>query len=149
MLEGIVTRMSVASGYAVVFTTNYDPSIETLCRNKKWRLVDGFEHDALRQEYSWNRGVFDTFKSSPEPTMVLFKIHGSTNWISDSGRMVKSVSIHATEAEGGSDECMIYPATKKVAITDPFFTCYDYLGSAYRMRSFASWWATPSETMTC
>ncbi|MGA3334056.1 MAG: SIR2 family protein [Terracidiphilus sp.] len=136
LLDGIVDRMRTAPGCSVVFTTNYDPSIETLCRNKRWRLVDGFEHDALLQQYSWNRNVFDTFRSTAEPTTVLFKIHGSTNWISDSGRLVKSVSIHATEAEDGFQNAMIYPATKKVAILEPYFTCYDYLGKCLSHAEF-------------
>jgi hypothetical protein len=128
LLGRIVDLVRTGLGFSVAFTTNYDPSIETLCRTKRWRLVDGFEHDALLQHYSWNRIVFDTFRSTSEQTMVLFKLHGSTNWISDSGRLIKSVSIHATKAEDGYQNAMIYPATRKVAITEPFFTCYDYLG---------------------
>ena len=119
-----------------MFTTNYDPSIETLCRSKGWHLVDGFGHDPWRQEYSWNRNVFDEFKSSGEPTVVLFKIHGSTNWISDSKTIVKSVSIHAAEVEDGYQNVMIYPATRKVAISEPYFTCYDYLGKCLSSAEF-------------
>jgi hypothetical protein len=31
---------------------------------------------------------------------------------------------------------MIYPATRKVAITEPFFTCYDYLGKCLSNAEF-------------
>jgi hypothetical protein len=127
LLEGVVSRMGTAPGCMVVFTTNYDPSIETLCRSKGWRLVDGFEHDALLQQYSWNRSVFDAFKRTAEPTVVLFKIHGSTNWILDAERLVKSLPIHTAGAVDGYQNAMIYPATRKVAISEPYFTCYDYL----------------------
>jgi hypothetical protein len=136
LLGGIIDRISTTPGCVVVFTTNYDPSIETLRSSKGWRLVDGFGHDAWRQEYSWNRSVFDEFKSSGEPTVVLFKIHGSTNWISDSKRIVKSVSIRAAEVEDGYQNVMIYPATRKVAISEPYFTCYDYLGKCLSHAEF-------------
>jgi len=136
LLDGIINSMGTVSGCMVVFTTNYDPSIETLCRSKGWLLVDGFGHDAHSQEYSWNRSVFDEFKSSGEPTVVLFKIHGSTNWISDSKRIVKSVSIYAAEVDDGYQNVMIYPATRKVAISEPYFTCYDYLGKCLSHAEF-------------
>ncbi len=136
LLAGILSSMGATPGCMVVFTTNYDPSIETLCRNKGWRIVDGFRHNTQLQQYSWNRRVFDTFRSTAEPTVVLFKIHGSTDWISDSRRLVKSVSIHATKAEDGYQNAMIYPATKKVAILEPYFTCYDYLGKCLSHAEF-------------
>ena len=136
LLDGIIRCLGTPPGCTVIFTTNYDPSIETLCRNKGWRLVDGFENDPRLHQYSWNRSAFDTFTSTSEPTIVLFKIHGSTNWIWDDERLVYSVPIHATEAEDGYQNAMIYPATKKVAILEPYFTCYDYLGKCLSHAEF-------------
>ena len=139
LLSPIIGQVRTDPGCSVVFTTNYDPSIETLCRNEGWQLVDGFEHDALRQQYSWNRSVFDKFAKTAEPaepTVVLFKIHGSTDWFSDAGRIVKSLPMHVGHAEDGYQNAMIYPATRKVVITEPFFTCYDYLGKCLSHAGF-------------
>jgi SIR2-like domain len=69
---------------AVVFTTNYDPAVEKYCVNNQLRLVDGFVHDEQTQEYVWSRNAFDNFGgTSPENSLVLFKLHGSTNWVQD------------------------------------------------------------------
>ncbi len=137
LLGGVVNKIGAPLGCTVVFTTNYDPSVETLCVNKGWRRVDGFEHDAKRQEYSWNRAVFDSFKKNEEVAIVLFKLHGSTNWIRGTdGRLVRAVSIHAPETEHGYQNAMIYPATRKVAIEEPYFTCYDYLGKCLSRAEF-------------
>jgi hypothetical protein len=111
-----------------VFTTNYDPVVEVLSRKHlKCSLLDGFRHDASRAEYVWDRDVFDKATFPPGDSLVLFKLHGSANWIQSGARILKSAPIF-----GGEDtehkNVLIFPATRKIAIADPYFTCYDYLG---------------------
>ena len=136
LLEGLIDSIGATPGCIVAFTTNYDPSVETLCRGKGWRLVDGFKHNSQLREDSWNRSVFDKFASTQEPTIVLFKIHGSTDWVMHAGRLIRSLPVLAAEAEDSYQNAMIYPATRKVAIAEPYFTCYDYLGKCLAHAEF-------------
>lgn len=112
---------------AVVFTTNYDPAVEQFCVGHRLRLIDGFVHDEQRQEYAWSRDAFDQFFGSPDSHLVLFKLHGSTNWIRDGNRVVKSPASVYDVSDPEYKNVMIYPATNKVATKEPFFTAYDYL----------------------
>jgi len=111
----------------VVFTTNYDPAVEKFCANNQLRLIDGFVHDEQTQEYVWSRDAFDRFSGSPEKSLILFKLHGSTNWVRDQGRIVKSPASIYDVLDPDYENVMIYPATNKVATKEPYFTAYDYL----------------------
>ena len=128
-LGNILQAMFQTPHPLVVFTTNYDPVVEVLCRNKlDARLIDGFRLDAAHYEYAWDRDVFDSASFQPEKkSLVLFKLHGSTNWVQRDTRIVKSAPMFS-----GDDDLhknvLIFPATRKVAIEDPYFTSYDYLG---------------------
>lgn len=112
----------------LIFTTNYDPAIEqVVSEQESFKLIDGFAHNNRLQQYVWTRSEFDDFKSDPAFTsVVLFKLHGSTNWFRNKGRIVKSSPVFAGD-DAEYEQVLIYPATRKVAITDPFFTAYDYL----------------------
>lgn len=113
----------------VVFTTNYDPCIETFkeLSEGQYALRDGFAHDENSSAYVWDRDCFDNFKPSPNAKdIVLFKIHGSTNWTKAGRRIVKSPAQVYVEDDSAHENVLIYPAKKKVAIEEPFFTGYDY-----------------------
>lgn len=115
----------------VVFTTNYDPAVEEFCTVQNFRLTDGFVRTQARNDV-WDRSHFDRF-ALPEPgtaeaqelSLMLFKLHGSANWFKTQGRIVISHPMYTTDPE--YPNVMIYPATRKVAIEEPFFTAYDYL----------------------
>jgi len=109
----------------VVFTTNYDPAVEKFCAAQHLRLTDGFVHDEGTQEYIWNREAFDRFAYS-DNSVVLFKLHGSTNWHKEGTRIIKGPSTYDV-GDPDYQNVMIFPATRKVAIDEPFFTAYDYL----------------------
>ncbi len=112
----------------VVFTTNYDPVVETLCRTQlNCTLIDGFRNDASRSEYFWDRDVFDKASFSSGESLVLFKLHGSANWVQSGSRVSKGASMFGRD-DTLYKNVLIFPATRKVAIEDPYFTCYDYLG---------------------
>jgi hypothetical protein len=110
----------------VVFTTNYDPAVERFCAEQRLRLIDGFAHDERTQEYVWDRATFDELSGSPPGSLALFKLHGSANWHRDGGRIIKGLPTYDA-GDPDFQNVMIYPATRKVAIEDPFFTAYDYL----------------------
>ncbi len=126
LLHGLLVRMGVAPGFTVVFTTNYDPSVEEMCRLNHMKIVDGFRHDEDHRDYVWDRRVFETFSRTGNPTVALFKIHGSTDWLKHGDRIVKAPP--SSDAPGaGYQRMMIYPAQSKVASEEPFFTGYDFL----------------------
>jgi SIR2-like domain len=123
-LADLLQLISPQYNPTVVFTTNYDPGVETVCARLGWAITDGFVH--LDRAYVWNRSAFDEIETQSERSLVLFKLHGSANWARDGGRIVQSLPVY-----DGSDpdyrNVMIYPATRKIAIEEPFFTAYDYL----------------------
>lgn len=110
----------------VVFTTNYDPAVERFCASQGLRLTDGFVHKEQTQEYVWDRVAFDRFAGSPENSLVLFKLHGSATWHLEHERILKGPPMYDIN-DPEYRNVMIYPATTKVAISEPFFTAYDYL----------------------
>jgi len=116
----------------VVFTTNYDPSIETFCTlsSETYRLHDGFFHDQGRMAYVWQRSAFDEFSPSANKTdVILFKLHGSTNWTKAQGIVTRSPVSIFVEGDAAHENMLIYPAKRKVALEDPFFAGYDYFQS--------------------
>lgn len=113
----------------VIFTTNYDPSVETFKEfaGAQYALRDGFVHDENSSAYVWDRTCFDEFKLSLNMRdIVLFKIHGSTNWTKTDIGIVKSPARVYVNDDSAHENVLIYPARRKVAIEEPFFTGYDY-----------------------
>jgi len=113
----------------IVFTTNYDPAIEDLCEGAadRYDLIDGFFHDVAAKAYLWRRSQFDQYPG-PESKkhVVLFKVHGSTSWTKTPRGIVRSAAPIYTVDDSSHQNVLIYPARKKVAVEDPFFTAYDY-----------------------
>jgi hypothetical protein len=129
IFEMISTSQISRSSPLVIFTTNYDPSIELFRATlpAKYALCDGFFHDEDSMTYIWKRSQFDKFQpSETKKDIVLFKIHGSTNWTKAGKRITKSSTPIFVEDDSAHENVLIYPATRKVAIEDPFFTGYDY-----------------------
>src|SRR5260370_15068332 len=126
--KGLLGTLSKGKTDHVIFTTNYDPAVETFVSEQEdFRLIDGFAHNPKLQQYIWNRSVFDNFRPDEKlGTVVLFKLHGSTNWFRNEGRITKANPIFAA-CDSEYEHVLIYPATRKIATTDPFFAAYDYL----------------------
>jgi hypothetical protein len=124
LLSKILKMTSSPTHPMVVFTTNYDPAVEDLCADLKWTITDGFVD--VGRTYVWNRNAFEKPASPLETSLVLFKLHGSASWAQNRGRIVRSLPFYAG-ADPDYINVMIYPATSKVAIKEPFFTAYDYL----------------------
>jgi SIR2-like domain len=113
----------------VIFTTNYDPAIEEFRAHSpaKYALHDGFFHDEDSTTYLWKRSQFDSFQpSKAKKDIVLFKIHGSTSWTKTVRGIAKSPTPIFVEDDSVHENVLIYPANRKVAIDEPFFTGYDY-----------------------
>jgi hypothetical protein len=91
------------------------------------RLIDGFVQDKRTLDYVWSRDAFDGFDGATQNSLILFKLHGSTNWVRDQSRIVKSPASVYGALDPDYENVMIYPATNKVATKEPYFTAYDYL----------------------
>lgn len=112
----------------VIFTTNYDPAIEAFWQQNRtdYELVDGFENDRASSSYVWRRKSFDELDLvHGRRNLVLFKLHGSADWMRTQGGIRKAPAVYSEDEMHGN--VLIYPAKSKVAIEDPFFTAYDYL----------------------
>ena len=134
-LANLLKVASAGEARTVVFTTNYDPAVEEVCRLEKRPLVDGFLNDTWGREYYWDRSAFDGLESPQAGTVVLFKLHGSTTWVGQGGRIVK---VRPTFADENAlvENILIYPATRKVAIVEPFFSAYDYFEKCLSSATF-------------
>lgn len=112
----------------VVFTTNYDRGVEEFCRQvSEVSLFDGFVSDQSTGDRFWSRKSIDEFRPEKKKrSVVLFKLHGSTNWFRSGNRIVKGPDVF-TAGDPMHPNILIYPATRKVATDDPFFTAYDCL----------------------
>lgn len=133
ILAGPISLLRTPPRPAVVFTTNYDPAVEDFCASQGVRITDGFVRDPRARKHVWDRKNFDQFvlpeagsADAQEESLVLFKLHGSADWFLKGDRIIKSEPMYVP-ADTDYHSVMIYPATRKVAIEEPYFTAYDYL----------------------
>jgi hypothetical protein len=129
LLDGIFTQLNPQKFPLVVFTTNYDPAVELFCQqcSSTYELEDGFFHDQAAGAFFWKREKFDSFKLlGQRKTIVLFKLHGSARWVRRGHQIMKLPFALYADAADDYENALIYPATRKVALADPFFTAYDY-----------------------
>lgn len=129
LIEAAFNKIDPVRNPLVVFTTNYDPAIEEFCEAlpNDYHLEDGFHHDADSKSYIWQRSQFDSYAvNQGKKNIVLFKLHGSANWTKSRKGIVKSVATIFVKDDSVHQNVLIYPATRKVAIEDPYFTAYDY-----------------------
>jgi len=122
-----------------VSTTNYDLAIETLAdaSDHNYDLVDGFTRDNVRR---WDPSIFYRYGATPkdEPTILLFKLHGSCNWRVN--RQTKVVTKESTaelvSADSIFDNALIWPAQTKSIKEGPYETNYDYLEQCLMQAEF-------------
>jgi len=113
----------------VIFTTNYDPAVENLCEGNAdgYDLIDGFVHQPAGKSYVWSRKEFDDYRGpNSKKNVVLFKLHGSTGWTKTPSGIIRSAASIYTTDDSSHQNVLIYPARRKVATEEPFFTAYDY-----------------------
>jgi len=124
LLGGIFETLDEKRYPLLIFTTNYDPAVEAFCaRSNDYELEDGFANEA--GNWVWRRERLDNFeRAGNKKHVVLIKLHGSANWVKRGGRILR-LPFPIYEGED-YENVLIYPATRKVALDDPYFTGYDY-----------------------
>lgn len=131
LFDSLFSKFEAGMHCLVVFTTNYDPAIEVFCQEKfrDYNLCDGFAYDpAVRQTY-WHRSSFDSFKlDSNKRNLVLFKIHGSVDWLHDKStdKIRRGQAMYDAMDSDAYSNVLIYPATRKIATSDPYYSGYEY-----------------------
>lgn len=130
LFEVLLESLDLTKYPLTIFTTNYDPAIEIFAQAKpgEYRLCDGFVYQGNAPNPLWRRDSIDNLQleADSRKCIVLFKLHGSTSWFKRGTEFVKSdISIY-TEDDPSFENLLIYPAKKKVALNDPYFTGYDY-----------------------
>lgn len=118
------------SAFLPVFTTNYDPAIEAFYERNfaEYSITDGFRYIEPERRDGWSPEHFDTpSRHGAKRNLALFKLHGSTNWITIGSRIRHAEPRYVADGEEHWNNCLIYPAKKKVSLEDPYFTSYDYL----------------------
>jgi len=129
LFDGIFSQLDAQKFPLVVFTTNYDPAVEVFCQycSDSYELEDGFSTDQALGAFRWKRENLQSFAvHGKKKTIVLFKLHGSARWVRKSEDVIKLPFPIYAEAGLDYANVLIYPATRKVAMDDPFFTAYDY-----------------------
>jgi len=157
LLDEIFSHLDSTNHCLPIFTTNYDLAIESFCDLKysQYDLVDGMQENG--REVLWNRQEFDMFRmdhpatNSPESqkvftlfdqiyggldlgsqlpkrNIVLFKLHGSVNWMRmvPGGGIVQSLPMYDLIDSDQFQNAIIYPAGNKVATSEPYLTAYHY-----------------------
>ncbi len=99
-----------------IFTTNYDITIEEVCRALKISYIDGFR----QEEHEYNK-IFSP-ENFTDGAVRLFKLHGSINWWSDYLRQKIFCLDPQLAGIEGFKNLMIYPAEKDDLFNYPFNT---------------------------
>lgn len=134
LFPALLVNPRVPTSHFVVFTTNYDPVIETFCQDQSkrgaYKLCDGFasQTGANAEIALWHPDSFHNLDLSADSRthVVLFKLHGSTNWYRRGNQFVKTELPIYTPNHPNLENLLIYPAKRKVALEEPYFTAYDY-----------------------
>ena len=114
-----------------VFTTNYDPSVEEFCEAcfDRYEIIDGFSRGNTSRYDCWDVKNFENYTPrAGKRSIVLFKLHGSVDWLrqKESGRIHRGQAMIDHLDSEYVQNVLIYPATRKVAILDPYYTAYEY-----------------------
>lgn len=109
-----------------VFTTNYDIAIEKLHESGVIELIDGFS-DGKYLKSRWSREGYDFYHPPSKGDLILFKLHGSVDWVETPLEGIQRVDIPKREL-GGAQRVIAYPSQLKREIhQEPYRTNYDYL----------------------
>jgi len=131
LFDRMFPSLESAKHCLVIFTTNYDPSVEAFCQEKyeEYHLCDGFAYNPTDRHNYWHRSVFDAFQlDSRKRNIVLFKIHGSVDWlhVTSSSRIRRGQAMYDAMDSDAYSNVLIYPATRKIATSEPFYSGYEY-----------------------
>ena len=89
--KSFIDLLSDSQPIIPIFTTNYDWAIEemAIASGKNLLLVDGFTGERGGR---FDCSIFDKFDPGEQPTVCLFKLHGSTSWYEGGDGLVKSLA---------------------------------------------------------
>lgn len=109
-----------------VFTTNYDLAMEKLHDQGIIEIIDSFDHNRLIPKVI--NGYYDLYQPQKgNVDIVLFKLHGSVDWVTIPSGDIQRVNIPKSNL-GGAPRTIAYPSQLKREIhEEPFRTNYDYL----------------------
>jgi hypothetical protein len=107
-----------------IFTTNYDPAVETYAEQVGIKLVDGF---TTGRRLVWKPDLFNEVGPERGQAIALFKLHGSTNWYYQDGEIVVYNGL-SSPVVPGCENMILYPAQIKPELIErePFKTLYFY-----------------------
>lgn len=117
----------------VVFTTNYDRSVEEHCSNRGQLFKDGFEPDSAGDymrwtgmlegggQYAWNMG-------QSTPPLRLLKLHGSLGWKHHASRGPVRVNYEKKSSDPNQQDLLIYPSLSPKAeeAAEPYATIFKH-----------------------
>ncbi|MCX5817194.1 MAG: SIR2 family protein [Proteobacteria bacterium] len=95
-------------------------------------MVGETESDDLAKALTvLSKTIDQTFSVGSEPQrrkLVLFKLHGSVNWmrVTSTGKIMQSLPMYDVVDSDEYQNTIIYPAGNKVATSEPYLTAYDY-----------------------
>ncbi len=114
-----------------VFTTNYDLAIEKLAEvsDHSFYLVDGFTVENVRR---WDPSMFYRYRTTEkdEPTILLFKLHGSCQWRvnkDEPKEVTKESTVELCSPDSAFDNALMWPGETKRIKEGPHETNYNYL----------------------
>ncbi len=110
-----------------IFTTNYDLAIEKAYElGGAIRLIDGFSRPFATTP-RWSREEYDDYATFVGREIMLFKLHGSVDWVCTPSGTIQRVESRQRDP-GGMQTIIAYPSRLKKEIhEEPFRTNYDYL----------------------
>jgi len=114
-----------------VFTTNYDPVIETVARRNEIALCDNFARSGDR--FVWDPNV----RYSGEEGLHLVKLQGSVTWYSSEDGTIEKIDHYTDLDTEGKDatRLVIFPTRFKDIYDRHFFALYQrFLGSLANAR---------------
>jgi hypothetical protein len=127
LFDNIFSHVDSTANCLPIFTTNYDLAIEEFCKKQyPYQLVDGL---CDSRDATWNQGEFERFRLYSElPYLVLFKLHGSVNWmrVTATGEILQSLAMYDAIDSDAYQNTVIYPAGNKIANLEPYLTAYHY-----------------------
>ncbi len=123
-LYGPLLELQRKGARITIFSTNYDTTIENVCKKCEIGLIDGFKIKKGDEYPRFDPSSFQDGETKDD--VLMFKLHGSVNWWSrDLRQDVFKLSLELDEKD--VENLMIYPARKE----DIFNFPYNILQSAF------------------
>jgi hypothetical protein len=107
-----------------IYTTNYDPTIESYCEYNEVMMENGFFQAGAKEK--WNPAKYSSFQPiEGKLNLMLYKLHGSLSWKREDDEIINyGIALR----NGPGETALIYPTeTKEYPYEEPFKTAYRHL----------------------